>query len=231
MNNTPSPTLITGEAILSFPTFLKPRSMKNAKGEPDGKEKYGCTLVFPLGEPGKYLPGPINVTALKAAATECAKNAFGAKLATLIKEGTFRSPFLKKDSEIEKRGYPVGPDGTVYIRVTSMKKPGCASNRKGPDNKVLMLSDREVEEMLYAGARVRASIRPFPYEYLGNCGVSFALNNIQFLGDGERMDGRQNPQDEFEPTVDEADLPDLPEQDAPSKTTDSAKSASLEDVL
>lgn len=223
-----SPTIITGEAILSFPTFLEPRAVKDDKGNEVGKKKYGCSLVFVPGALNKYLDGVGDIAPLKAAATECAKAFFGDKLAALVKDGDFRTPFLKKPSEIEKRGYP---EGSIYIRVASMKKPGCASNVRGADGKVVMLSDREIEEKLYAGARVRASIRPFAYDTAGNRGVSFAINNIQFLGDGERLDGKQNAADEFEPTVDAADLAEVEEAEETPAPKGKAGKASLKDAL
>jgi hypothetical protein len=45
---------------------------------------------------------------------------------------------------------------------------------------------------------VRAQLRAFSYDSNGNKGVSFALNNIQKLGDGERLDNRQAATDAFE---------------------------------
>ena len=45
---------------------------------------------------------------------------------------------------------------------------------------------------------MRASLRPFTYDTNGSKGVSFALQNLQKLRDGERIDGRLRPEDEFE---------------------------------
>ena len=54
------------------------------------------------------------------------------------------------------------------------------------------------------------ALRPFSYDINGSRGVSFALQNVQKLRDGERIDGRLRPEDEFDAIQDRgADLEDL----------------------
>jgi len=50
---------------------------------------------------------------------------------------------------------------------------------------------------MYPGAGVRASVSAFAYDSNGNKGVSFALNNMQKVSEGERLDGRAAADDEF----------------------------------
>ena len=45
-------------------------------------------------------------------------------------------------------------------------------------------------DLAYAGCRVRASLSPFGWSASGKKGVSFGLNHIQIVKDGERIDGR-----------------------------------------
>ena len=50
---------------------------------------------------------------------------------------------------------------------------------------------------VYSGCKVRATLSVFAYEKAGNRGVSFGLNNVQKLDDGERLDGRLKAEDDF----------------------------------
>jgi ssDNA-binding protein len=199
------PVLKTPEFRISFPTLLVARAMKNADGTDAGKAKFGCTAVFLPGSEGKYIAGKIDLSELKKSVMAAAQEKFGDKLAALIKAGRFKTPFLKDEEEIEKRGYP---PGAVYIRLTSLQKPGVVSCFKDAEGKAKVMSDAEVTERVYAGARCRASVRAFAYDTAGNKGVAIAINNLQWLGDDERWDGRSNARDEFEPTSDGADLPE-----------------------
>lgn len=197
-----SNSIRTPEAILSFPNLLVPRAMKNEDGSPAGREKYSASLVFLPGTPAKFInPGtPIDITELRKAATEAAKERFGSKLNDLIKSGRFKSPFRTDGAQW---GYP---DGHVFIRATSLQKPGVVSRYRGPDGQAQELTDEEIAELLWSGAIVRATLRPFAYDTAGNKGVSFALNNLQLLGHGERLDGRRKATEEFEGLDDAADL-------------------------
>ena len=61
----------------------------------------------------------------------------------------------------------------------------------------------------WSPARLRR-LRPFTYDTNGSKGVSFGLQNLQKLRDGERIDGRMRPEDEFEAIESgAADLDDL----------------------
>lgn len=220
-----APSIISQEFILSFPCFLEARAMKNEDGTDAGKPKFSCTAVFPVGQQQKYLEGVVDITNLRKAATEVAMAKWGDKLKALIKSGKFKNPFLQNEEDMEKYGWPAG---SVYLRLTSISKPGIVSCFKGPDGKPLRMTDAEVAEKMYPGARCRASIRPFFYDKPVNKGVSFAFNNVQWLGDDERLDGRSNAQDEFEPTSDTADLetgevPEAAETEAPADKPAAAK--------
>ncbi len=74
---------------------------------------------------------------------------------------------------------------------------------------------------VYAGMYAIATLRPFVYDVNGNRGVSFGLQNIQILRDGEPLDGRMRPEQEFEAVEqddvfdDEDDDDDDPDDDLP----------------
>ena len=50
----------------------------------------------------------------------------------------------------------------------------------------------------YAGGWGRASVSAFAYEQAGNIGVSFGLNHIQFVKDGEPFSARPTVEAAFE---------------------------------
>ena len=55
-----------------------------------------------------------------------------------------------------------------------------------------------------------ATLNVFAYDKAGNRGVSFRLNNVQKLDDGERLDGRLKAEDDFEAIDDKpADINDM----------------------
>jgi Protein of unknown function (DUF2815) len=171
--------VITPKAVLSYPHLDEPQAAMNGMGKP----KYSAVLVFPAGT---------NLSALEAAVLEAATVKFGASAAAKLNSGTLKTP-LRKDAE--EKGYS---PGSTFINVRTEQKPGCVYLWPGPDGKPADIPDDRIKGDLYAGAFVRASLRAFAYDTNGNKGVAFALNNIQKLGDGPRLDGRKAAADEFE---------------------------------
>lgn len=200
----PAPSIRTPEAIVSYPNVLKPRPpMTDQKtGAIIGREAYSCALIWLVGQPARFInPGqPVSLDELKQAVAAEARRFFGDRLEELVKSGTFRSPFR---TDAKAKGYP---EGSVFVNVTTNQRPGVVSRYRGPDGGPAVLSDAEIERMVYPGAIVRATLRPFAYDKRGNRGVSLALNNLQWLGDGPRLDNRRAATEEFEGLEDAADL-------------------------
>jgi hypothetical protein len=179
--------IITPEATLSYPHLFEPKI-------PEGQTEavYSCALVF----------GPdADLSEMKKVVETIAKEKFGDKYAALLKAGKLRMPFR---ADGEDKGYA---EGSTFINVKSKQAPGIVSRYAGADGKPAAIKD---PAEIYAGAKVRASLRAFAYDNNGNKGVSFALNNIQKLGDGPRIDGRMKAEDEFSAEESSAsDLDDL----------------------
>lgn len=115
--------------------------------------------------------------------------------------GNLRSAFRPAhEKKRQKDGTPYYPkeqfDGWVLMRVKSKNQPGIVGTTPGPDGKPLKITD---PSEIYGGARVRCTVNPNAYAVKGNAGVSFWLNNVQKLGDGEPLSGRASAADEFEP--------------------------------
>jgi hypothetical protein len=189
--------IITSPATLSYPHLDKPQPAEDGK-----KPKFSATLVF---EP-RHLETPegkATMAALQAAAVAAAIEKFGAEFlhpvsgaklsaADAIREGVIRSPFRK---DAAAKGYPVG---SIFVNARTEQAPGCVfSYKEEGGDKPAKIPQESIREVLYAGAQVRASVVAFGYNQAGNKGVSFALNNVQKVGEGKRLDNRTAAEDEF----------------------------------
>lgn len=166
--------VITPKGRLSYPHLFEPQI-------PPGSVDpvYSCTIVFEDGA---------DLSEMKKAAREAGIEKWGEKYEAAVKAGKIRSPF-REDGE--EKGYP---EGSVFINIKSKAAPGVVSIFPGADGKPMRIED---PSQVYAGCYVKASVRAFAYEVNGNRGISFALNNIQKVADGNRLDGRSRAEDEF----------------------------------
>jgi hypothetical protein len=180
--------VVTPEATLSYPHLDKAQPGQKATD----KAKFSGTLVF---DPGADLK------TLEAAVMAAGEEKWPGKFAEMVRIQAVRLPF-RKDGEA--KGYK---PGSIFINVRSEQKPGVVYRHAGPDGKPAIVPDDKIREVAYPGERVRAQIRAFPYDNSGNKGVSFALNNVQIMGNGTapRLDNRQAATDAFE-----ADLNTVP---------------------
>jgi hypothetical protein len=167
------PALKTPEAILSYPFLFNPRA------NDEGKLKFSASLVFPAGT---------DLTELKTAVLDAAREKFGTKADELIRLKKIHTPFR---DDWESKGYP---EGSTFINVTTEKKPGIVSIYRGADGKPAPITD---PELIYPGCIVMASIVAKYFEAKGKKGITFYLNNLQKRRDGERLDGRMKAEDEF----------------------------------
>lgn len=141
---------------------------------PNGEDpSYNCCLVF---DPGT------DITALRRAAGHAAREKWGNKMPPKLK-----NPFRDNSDRDGQDGFPVGG---IFITCRSKNKPGMVDQAMRK-----ILSD----EQIYSGCWVRASVRAFAFDRNGNRGVSFALLNVQKMADGERLDNRRSPDQDFEP--------------------------------
>lgn len=173
-----STKVITGKAMLSYPHLDVAQPPRNGVGKP----KFSATLVF--------LPGS-DLSELHAAVEAAAEAKYPGKGAEMLRKRILKSPFR---DDAEAKGYP---DGSIFINVRSDRAPGIVYSRPGPDGKPALMPADKIAEEMYAGCFVRASLAAFAYDNESK-GVSFALNNIQKIGDGERIDGRVRAENEFE---------------------------------
>ena len=130
--------------------------------EETGKEKYSCVMVFPKGT---------DLSTLK----DAAKVEYNKKFAGMK---SVRSPFCDGNEKVDEWG-DAFKDAT-YIRVSSNFKPGvCDAGKK-------RITD---PDLVYSGVIARAIVHIFSYDTKGNRGISFGLDAVQILRDGEPIGG------------------------------------------
>ena len=167
--------VMTPKFRVSFPYVFRPaKPMKQGD-----QEKYSITMLFQKGE---------DLSVLKKAATEVLTEKFGADQSKWPKG--MRNPF-KDQGEKEYEGYE---PGAIFIRASSFQRPGLVDQKKND-----IIEDRD----FYPGCYARATVRPFWYDKLGNKGISFGLQNVQKITDGDPLGGRTKATDDFEAVVDE----------------------------
>lgn len=100
-------------------------------------------------------------------------------------KGLRSDPFRDGSEKEHLDGY--NEEGVVFARLSTRGRPGVVdANRE----KILDPSD------FYPGCYARATVTAFLYDQKGNKGVSFGLQNVQKLKDGENFSGRVAPEEE-----------------------------------
>ncbi len=182
----------------SFVTVFEPKSYKG------GAPKYSIVMLFDKADVKKGVLGDLRKL-VKATAVE----EWGEVPNEVLKVDSEYCPFKDGDSE-KKSGYE-GYAGHFYATASSLYAPAVVDTgdpRK--DIKPQVIID---PKELFSGCYARASVTCFTWESKGYKGVSFGLQNIQKLADGEAFSGRGNPEADFDPiipeTVEVADTNDL----------------------
>lgn len=186
-----SDNVLTPEFRLSFPSLFVPT--KPASAKPEQKEKYGCAMIFGEGA---------DLKALTKARDAAAKEKWGDN----IPKG-LRNPIKDQGESVDKNGEIRDgyTDGLFYINASSLQRPGVVNAQ------VESIID---ESEIYAGCYARATVRAFAYGGPGTgfkAGVSFGLQNVQKLRDGDPLGGRTKAEDDFAP-IDGGDTGDVADQ-------------------
>ena len=169
-----------------------------AKGMNEGdKQKYELTMLFD--------PQHVDVTAMKQAVYNCAKEKWGSKIKpspTFDLPPGFRSPFRDGDEKPDYTGY----ENMIF-----------AAARANLNHKPQVVDENRVEigpmdqPGFYSGCYARATISMWAYDTSGNKGVSLNLNNVQKLAEGEAFGGgKVDAVDEFD-AADDFSSPAIPQ--------------------
>lgn len=176
---------VTHEFRVSFPSVFK------AKAFEDQEAKYRVVMLFPksvdLGKPA----GKQKIS-LKHAAFNAAVEKWGPKEKW---PKNLRWPFRDGNEKSDTAGY----EDHIFVSASSKSQPGLVDQYLKP-----ILN----EEDFYAGCYARAEVIAFAYDTKGNKGVSFSLQNLQKLRDGEQFSGRRKAEDAFEAVETDSDNPE-----------------------
>lgn len=179
---TPSPKDVTTPKFrVSFPALFKAKAFQNQ--EP----KYSIVMLFDKDS--------ADLTAMKKAVFAAATERWGAKEKW---PKNLRLPF--RDGDAEKGDQP-GYENTTFVTATSKQRPMVVDQKRNPIS--------EEDDTIYAGCYARAHINAFAYPKEGvkgiSPGVTFGLNSVQKLADGERFSGRKKIEDVFDAVEEEVD--------------------------
>lgn len=167
-----------------FVNLLKPKAIPGTDGEP----QYSMLMLFDTDS---------DLTKLKEAAVEAAKDKWGDNAAKIRKNPKFKDPFKNQADMVDKNGdlYSGMVDGAICVQAQCKQSFG-QPQVVDTDQKDL-IDARDI----YSGAYYRATINAYAWDHsVGGKGVSFGLSNVQKLADGEKLGGgRSNIEDDFEP--------------------------------
>ena len=176
--------VITGKVRLSYVHLFEPWSNNDSQDK-----KYSVALLIPKSD---------KATAKKLHAAQAAALAEG-------KDSVFKGKpprmddgianFTIKDGD-EHEDLAAHPEyaGHWYMSVSSKTKPGVVDGSVQP-----ILDASEV----YSGCYARVSLGAFAYNTQGNKGVSFGLNHVQKIADGEPLGNVSRAEDDFDEVDDD----------------------------
>ncbi|MGV8846404.1 DUF2815 family protein [Tessaracoccus sp.] len=167
--------VITGKARTSYCHVLEAYS-----NSPDQAPKFSTVLLIPKSDKTTMKKlREAQANALKNGEKTVFKGKIPANWGDTIHDGD-------EDADLERN-----PEyaGCWYLSVSAKTRPGVVDQALNPIT--------DTTEM-YSGCYVRASLNAFAYSQSGNKGVSFGLNNIQKMADGEPLGGRSRAEDDFE---------------------------------
>lgn len=159
---------------VSFPQVFE------AKSFAEQKPKYSVTMLFEK-DVDLSAPAAEGFISLKRAALNAAIEKWGPKDQWSPKiKSKLRMPF--RDGDTDRPDTP-GYEGCIFVVATSVQRPGLWDLKYRP------ITDAEE---FYAGCYARAEVIAKAYDEAGNIGVSFYLQNIQKVKEGEAFSGRSS---------------------------------------
>lgn len=174
---------------ISFPALFElARPMKDATGKP----KYECTAVF---DPRTFdAADKKRFKDMKDILDEVSVEKFKRTVDKL--PANFKKAFHDGEEKEHLSGFGAG---TIYCKLSSHMRPGVVlADGKTPVTAIA--GDREsvsaANDIIYPGCFCRASVTAYSYDNVSK-GVAFGLHNVMFVRDGDRLDSRTNPEEDF----------------------------------
>lgn len=208
-------SIITPPFRVSFVTQGRVHTLVAPAGYQDGPEKYGLTALWLTEDvKGRYKAA---WEALVGALDDKAREFFDTPLAKL--PANIRRGIRNGNEKAHLTGYG---DGVLFASLSTDRKPQVVDLRKN------LMTDDQIRAMVYPGCWCRASVTAFAYDNIGK-GVALGLNNVQWLGRGERLDSVTDAKTDFSDDPD--DIWFQQEQSTESTATDVDPTAGAESEL
>ena len=178
--------VITNKVRLSYVHLFQPYA-----GFQNQEPKYSAVILVPKDD--KETLKAIEA-AQQVALEEGKEKKFGGKIPK-----NWKNTFRDGDEEADLEKNPEF-EGHMFMTVSSNRKPGVVDRARQP------IVEDEGGEEVYSGCYARVSINAFPFSASGNRGVSFGLQNVQKLADGEVLGGAATrAEDDFDELDDEGE--------------------------
>ena len=150
---------------------------------PSGELVYSCCILIPKDDKANL--ARVNDAINKA--KERGLKVWGGKVPKFKYQ-----PLRDGDAELASGDREGAEYKGCYFINASMKakqgKPGVVDEHARP----ILNQDKP-----YSGCYCHVDINPYPYKNSGNTGIGWGLQNIMFVEDGDRLDGRRSAQDAF----------------------------------
>lgn len=207
--------IITPYGILGYPWLDRPQPVREDDENPNKAPQYGLMLAFTpelLKESGQQAAfdamKAVYMAELRQKFAPAGKVKIGpteVALEVAIRGGRFKLGLLGGDGSELLKGLP---EGSYWLNARTKDQPGLAYAHSGADGKPAPVPAGDIKAAFYPGAICRASINVYAFENRSS-GVTAALNNVQKIRDGVRVDGRRRAEDEFTAIDAVADLAEL----------------------
>lgn len=200
-----SKKVVTGLVRFAYFNAFKPRL-----NELSGKSEFSTQILIPKTD-------KTTLAAIRAAITEAIADKFNGK-----RPAGLRNPLKDGDADVAEGAKALGAEYEGHFFLSAKCSEDQAPQIVDVDGQDI-LSSKEFGSGDYG----RVSISAYGYDQKVNKGISFWLNNVQFLEKGEPLSGRSNAADDFaEPLagvkkkakpapVDDSDASDEEEDEAP----------------
>ena len=169
--------VVTGKVRLSYCHLFEPYANSEHQG---ATPKYSTVILVPKTDKA-------TIKAIQEAQQQALENGKASKFAGKIPP-KWTNTFRDGDEEGDLEKNPEY-EGHMFMTVSNRTKPGLVDQAVQP-----ILDQTE----LYSGCYARVSINAFPFNTSGNKGVSFGLNHVQKLADGEALGNISKAENDFE---------------------------------
>lgn len=184
----------TPEFRVSFPNMFKPRAA--AKG---AAEKYSVSMLF---------SNTTDLKSVKQLAFAAAKAKWGPK--EQWPEG-FRMPW--SDGNLGKNKSRPGYKDTIVVKASSKFQPELIGKNGMPIT--------EESKRFYAGCFAVAMISAWAYDTAGNAGVSFNLESVMKMRDGDKLGDTRSAAESFKHLIEEDNDEEASEDDSETSEEES----------